>query len=95
MLDIMTTDQKREILKRIANLQSDIEELKACRKQIAVDGYASASMSSGSGSKSYTKMDLAKITELIAELTGELKSCRSLLAGKSEAVPSMVYHIWY
>ena len=91
----MNTEQKRKLLKRIADLESDIAQLKECRKQLALNGYATASMSSGGGSKSYTKLDIAKVTELIGELQSELKSCRSLVAGKSEAVPSQIYQVWF
>ena len=92
---MMTIEQQRKILKRIANLESDIEQLKQCRKQLAVDGYASATMSSGGGSKSYTKMDIAKLTELIAELQGELKSCRSMLNGGHSTETKQVYQVWF
>lgn len=91
----MTTEQNRKILKRIASLESDIEQLKQCRKQLAVDGYASATMSSGGGSKSYTKMDIGKLTELIAELQGELKSCRNLLGGDHGGPAKQVYQVWF
>ncbi len=91
----MTTEQSRKILKRIAALESDIEQLKECRKQLAIDGYASASMSSGGGSKSYTKMDIGKLTELIAELQGELKSCRNLLDNGQAATSRQVYQVWF
>lgn len=61
----MTTLQKKKILVRIAQVEADIEELKRCRVEIAKTGYASATMSSGGGSKSYTRLDLSKITEAI------------------------------
>ena len=91
----MTTEQKRKLLKRIANLETDIDELKQCRRQLALDGYASATLSSGGGSKSYTKMDIGKITELIAELQGELKSCRTLLNDGQNATSRQVYQVWF
>ena len=75
----MTTIQKRKILTRISALESDIEELKRCRVEIAKNGYASATMSSGGGSKSYTHLDLSKITEAISSLTSELKKLRAML----------------
>ena len=75
----MTTTQKRKILTRIAEVEADIEELKRCRVEIAKNGYASATMSSGGGSKSYTHLDLSKITEAISALTSELKKLRTML----------------
>lgn len=75
----MTTVQKRKILTRISQAEADIEELKRCRAEIAKNGYASATMSSGGGSKSYTRLDVSKITEAISSLTSELKKLRVML----------------
>lgn len=75
----MTTVQKRKILTRISQTEADIEELKRCRAEIAKNGYASATMSSGGGSKSYTRLDVSKITEAISSLTSELKKLRAML----------------
>lgn len=75
----MTTLQKRKVLQRITEVEKDIEELKRCRVEIAKNGYASASMSSGGGSKSYTRLDISKITEAISALTSELKKLKSML----------------
>lgn len=75
----MTTTQQKKILKRIVEIENEVSVLKQCRLDIAKIGYASASISGGSGSKSYTKIDLPKITELISELTNELKSLRKAL----------------
>lgn len=36
-------------------------------------------MSSGGGSKSYTRLDVSKITEAISSLTSELKKLRAML----------------
>lgn len=75
----MTTVQKRKTLQRISEVESDLEELKRCRSEIAKNGYASATMTSGGGSKSYTRLDISKITEAISALTSELKKLRALL----------------
>lgn len=75
----MTTLQKRKILTRISEVEADIEELKRCRVEIAKNGYASATMSSGGGSKSYTHLDVSKITEAISALTSELKKLKAML----------------
>lgn len=63
----------------MSEVESDIAELKRCRSEIAKTGYASATMSSGGGSKSYTRLDLSKITEAISALTSELKQLRGML----------------
>ena len=90
----MTTNQKRKILERLQSLECDIESLKRCRIDIAVRGYASATLSSGGGSKSYTRLDLSKITELIAELQRETRQLRNLLAGKSANPIQRNYICW-
>lgn len=76
----MTIVQKKKILQRMSEVESDLEELKRCRAEIAKKGYASATMSSGGGSKSYTRLDISKITEAISALTTELKQLRAMLA---------------
>ena len=69
----MTIEQKRKLLKRIAEVERDIDSLKKARTEIAANGYASATLASGGGSKSYTRLDISKITEAISALTSELK----------------------
>lgn len=63
----------------MSEVEKDLEELKRCRVEIAKNGYASATMSSGGGSRSYTHLDLSKITEAISALTSELKKLRAML----------------
>ena len=63
----------------MSEVEKDLEELKRCRTEIAKNGYASATMSSGGGSRSYTHLDLSKITEAISALTSELKKLRAML----------------
>lgn len=75
----MTITQRKKIMKKIVGLERDIEALKAARIEIATNGYASATMSSGGGSKSYTRLDLDKISSLISELLKELDEWRNLL----------------
>ena len=41
-------------------------------------------MSSGGGAKSYTRLDLSKITEAISALTSELKKLRAMLVKVGE-----------
>ena len=79
----MTTVQKRKILKKIQDLELDIDNLKKTRLEIAVKGYASATLASSGGSKSYSHLDLDKITSIIEELKKELKSMHSLLHSES------------
>jgi len=90
----MTTVQKRKILMRMSEVEADIEELKRCRAEIAKTGYASATMSSGGGSKSYTRLDISKITEAISALTSELKKLRAMLTGNSSSLWKNVHVVY-
>lgn len=91
----MTITQTRKVLQRIADVEKDIEELKKCRSEIAKNGYASATMSSGGGSKSYTRLDLSKITEAISALTSELKQLKAMIAGGGQQTLWRNVHIVY
>ena len=91
----MNIEQKRKILQKIVTLEADITELKRVRNELLTSGYASATISSGSGSKSYTRMDVTKVTEAISQLIGEIKGLRSLLNGSSVSQPSQVYTIYF
>ena len=91
----MTITQTRKVLQRIADIEKDIEELKKCRSEIAKNGYASATMSSGGGSKSYTHLDLSKITEAISALTSELKQLKAMIATGGQQTLWRNVHIVY
>ena len=82
----MNIVQKRKILKRISDLENDIGELKRCQVEIAKCGFASASMSSGSGSKSYTRTDLTQIAKTIQALTSELEQLRGMLVNVQQTL---------
>lgn len=82
----MTTTQKRKILTRITEIEADIAELKKARQEVASSGYASATVSSGGGSRSYTRSDISKITEAISALTSEMKKLKALLSGGSSSI---------
>ena len=82
----MTTIQKRKVLQRISDIENDIAELKKARQEVASSGYASATVSSGGGSKSFTRSDISKITEAISALISEMKKLRALLAGGSSSI---------
>ena len=71
------------MLQRISDIESDLDELKRCRSEIAKKGYASATMSSGGGSQSYTRLDLSKISETISALVSELRQLKAMLSNNS------------
>lgn len=87
----MDTTRKRKILERIQIIETDINELKRVRMEVGTNGYASATISSSGGSKSYTRVDLDKLTSLIKELQRELEQYRNLLAdGQSNPLRTIV-----
>lgn len=90
-LEEMTVIQQRKVLERICELEADISALKKARLEIASTGYASATISTSGGSKSYTRLDLDDITKSIYELTRELNQLRMVLAtGNSNPLKSIV-----
>ena len=59
--------------------------------EVGTNGYASATLSSSGGSKSYTRVDLDKLTSLIKELQRELDQYRNLLSdGQSNPLKTIV-----
>ena len=76
----MLVSQQRKILIRIQNVEKEIAELKKVRTEILSSGYASASISSQGGSKSYTRMDADKITKAIITLQKELEQLNTMLS---------------
>ena len=90
----MTITQKRKILQRISDIENDIAELKKARQEVASSGYASATVSSGGGSRSYTRSDISKITEAISALTSEMKKLRALLSGGNSTLWNQVLIVY-
>ena len=90
----MNITQKRKILTRITEIEADIAELKKARQEVASSGYASATVSSGGGSRSYTRADISKITEAISALTSEMKKLRKMLAGGSSSIWTQVLVVY-
>ena len=86
----MTVIQKRKIIQKIADLESSIDTLKAARIEAAACGYASATISSGGGAKSYTRMTPDQFTTVINELLKELREWRNLLVtGSSRPIKTI------
>lgn len=75
----MTITQSRKILTRIAQLEEEIEVLKKARMEAAASGFASATISTSGGSKSYSRMTPEQFTSVINELLKELIQWRNLL----------------
>lgn len=92
----MTITQQRKILTRITECEKDISELKRVRQEILSSGYASASISSNGGSKSYTRADADKITKAIINLQKELYQLNALLrnAGTDPFEIKKILHVY-
>ena len=90
----MTVNQQKKILKKIQLLELDIEKLEKVRIDLLSSGYASASMSSGGGSRSYTRMDVDKITNSIQILKTEVKNLKKILNGSKKSTPKTI-NIYY
>ena len=91
---MMTIEQKKKTLARIASTEADIETLRRVRIEIAARGFSSATLASGGGSKSYTRHDLDKITALVSALEREVGGLRRLLAPAPPAMPSITYTVY-
>ena len=79
----MTIEQARKLLIKIQTLESDIETIDKTILEIGVSGYASATLSSGSGSKSYTRASISELTNLREYLSKQIAKYRKLLNGGS------------
>ena len=73
-------NRRQNLLKNRALLQFRIAELDRCIHDIAVSGTASASLSAGGGSQSYTHADLSKLEALRSRYASRLESINQNLA---------------
>lgn len=90
----MTTSQKRQIIQRIAQTEADLATMRRVRMEVAASGFSSASLASGGGSKSYTRLDLARILQLISALEKEVMGLRKLLAPATSVQPATTYTVY-
>lgn len=72
---IALINERRRLLRDIAELDRTITE-------IATSGAASASLSSGSGSRSYTRLNLAELRAQRAEWSRRVRNIARTLAGR-------------
>lgn len=59
--------------------------MKKARIEVLSSGYASATLASAGGSKSFTRVDASKITEAIVQLTKELAKLNEMLENDGTA----------
>lgn len=77
-----STKNRISLAKARAQIASDIAAVDAAIRAVATSGFASASLSSGGGSKSYTRTDLAQLRALRADLVSRLAAVSARLAGR-------------
>lgn len=68
----MTIEQKRKILMSIQSLEHDIAELRRVRMELASSEFASASLSSTGGSKTYTRQSVGQLAQVLRQMMIEL-----------------------
>lgn len=78
---VMTEKALRNLKANKAQYLVWISEIDRVTREIAVKGTASASLSAGSGSKSYTRIDLGTLRELRSDYCGRVLAIRRRLAG--------------
>ena len=77
----MTETARQNLIKNKARLTVWIGEINRVMHDIAVKGTASATISAGGGSKSYTRLDLASLRALRADYTDQVTQITRRLAG--------------
>jgi hypothetical protein len=75
----MTAKEKQNLIAQKAQLAGWIGEIDRCIHEIAVKGVSSASLSAESGSKSYTRLNLAELSSLRAEYSRRLLAIKRTL----------------
>ena len=78
---VMTAKEKQNLIAQKAQLATWIGEIDRCIHEIAVKGVSSASLSAESGSKSYTRLNLAELSSLRAEYCRRLVAVKRSLCG--------------
>ena len=75
----MNTEQHRKILMRIQTLEKDISAAEKTYADALANGYQSATLTSGGGSKSFTRMSLKEMLDAINAMKNELSKLQKLL----------------
>lgn len=86
----MTEKIKRNLVANKLELLNKIKGLDAVIQEIALKGTASATISAGGGSKSYTRLDLATLRSLRKDYAEEVTQINRRLAG---VMPGGIRHI--
>lgn len=89
----MTSAQKKAVLKEIRRLSDEIERLEANYEVASNAEFSSASVSSGGGSKSYTRADPSKMANAILALEKRRARLYRQLTGMS-AIGRAIYTVY-
>ena len=76
----MTSAKKRLVINEIRRLQKEVAEFRECRRAV-LTGAASASLSSGGGSKSYSNWTAAQFDSAIQKDLDEIAAYKRELSG--------------
>lgn len=90
----MNTIQKRKILTRIRDLESDLDALRRARLDLATSEYVSVTLASSGGSKSFSRYNPSQLTQIIQSLQEELKQYRLMLQGGTSGVPGQIVTVY-
>lgn len=77
----MNDKAKQNLIKNKSRLLGWIAEIDRVIHEIAVKGTASASISAGGGSKSYTHLDISRLRALRSDYAGRITQIQRRLAG--------------
>ena len=86
----MTAEFRSNLLKNKARLVGWIGEIDRVIHEIAVSGTASASLSAGGGSKSYTRLDLSTLRKLRTDYADQVSQISRRLQG---VTPGGIRHV--
>lgn len=76
----------RQLLTARDNLTRKIAQIDGVIHEIALSGTSSASISSGGGSKSYTRLDLPSLRSLRSEYAARLAGVETALGGRPSGI---------
>ena len=92
----MNTTLIKKIMLKVQNLESQIEEIERTIFEISANGYASATISSSGGSKSYSRLDLPKLESLLNHLKNEKRQYQTFLSnGGNSMLGGKIIHVYF
>ena len=90
LIRVMTAEFRTNLLKNKARLVGWINEIDRVIHEIALNGTASATISAGGGSKSYTRLDLSTLRKLRTDYADQVSQISRRLQG---VTPGGIRHI--